>query len=721
MKKIFILIFLTVCLSGYGQLSKVPMGVGTKLNVAFPIINLAIDQVNANTAAISLKTPITNASMLGLTKLTSLKVGNTKTGSTVVQIDSITVNGGNIYFYNGATILTAVPGTGSANWGSISGSIANQIDLTNALNAKANTSHTQAQSTITALSDSLLARYTKTQANTLFNLKANTSALSGYVPTSRTVNGHALTGNVSVTAADLSLGNVTNESKATMFTNSVFTGTHTIPSPFTLGATSVTTTGAQFNYSNTLTSNIQTQFKRITTGFYNVLTYGADSTGGVSSSSAIQSAINTAKNISANYGTGATVYIPAGTYLLSVPMKIYSNVTIEAAPNARFNITGAPGYVWTADDITMYANIRGGFWFLDENTDFFKVVIPTGNYIQFCDFENMVIKQCKNVFEITLSGTGWFTGVHFTNIKADEYVKILKVRPITVGDNFGGNVFTNISCQSFDGTRRTVSVIDSLGGSYNMFVNLMNWDFNAAVLKNSYTVNLTASSHDNYIWGGALTVDTLVNDGEDNMIYSDGQAVSHFSDSLLLYGKYGDRAIINKLTIGAPNAAGSTATPAGDIGIKLRSYMTNVNTKGSNYSVRIVGKNSASENRGSFMYLQTHGIANNENESAYVDALKLDPLGNADTYGAVNYVLDNSAGSNDTYTATITGFGFVTGKVITFHPLTANTDGCTLNINGGGAKAIVNQVGSGLTTNDMVAIGFYPLCWNGTNWTLMTK
>jgi len=49
----------------------------------------------------------------------------------------------------------------------------------------------------------------------------------------------------------LNLNNVTNESKATMFTNSVFTGTHTIPTPFTLGATSVTTTGAQLNYLNT--------------------------------------------------------------------------------------------------------------------------------------------------------------------------------------------------------------------------------------------------------------------------------------------------------------------------------------------------------------------------------------------------------------------------------------------------------------------------------------
>ena len=38
-----------------------------------------------------------------------------------------------------------------------------------------------------------------------------------------------------------------------------FTGTVTMPTPFTLGATSVTTTAAQLNYLNTASSNIQTQ------------------------------------------------------------------------------------------------------------------------------------------------------------------------------------------------------------------------------------------------------------------------------------------------------------------------------------------------------------------------------------------------------------------------------------------------------------------------------
>lgn len=53
MKKILVLSFMLLSAIGFGQLSTVPMGVGTKLNVAFPIINTAIDQINVNTAAIA--------------------------------------------------------------------------------------------------------------------------------------------------------------------------------------------------------------------------------------------------------------------------------------------------------------------------------------------------------------------------------------------------------------------------------------------------------------------------------------------------------------------------------------------------------------------------------------------------------------------------------------------------------------------------------------------
>jgi hypothetical protein len=173
-------------------------------------------------------------------------------GSTLVKIDSITSSAGNIYFWSGGAILSAVPGGGSATWGAISGSLASQIDLTNALNLKANlvsptftgtptvpgyvpTSRTVNSKALTsnisltasdvgALGASDTASMLSKYARKYSPVFTGTPTVPGYVPTSRSVNGHTLTGNIAVTAADVGLGNVTNESKATMFTSPVFTG-----------------------------------------------------------------------------------------------------------------------------------------------------------------------------------------------------------------------------------------------------------------------------------------------------------------------------------------------------------------------------------------------------------------------------------------------------------------------------------------------------------------
>jgi hypothetical protein len=63
------------------------------------------------------------------------------------------------------------------------------------------------------------------------------------------------TGAVTLTSSDVGLGNVTNESKTTMFTSPTFTGTVTLPSTTSIGTISSTELG----YIDGVTSNIQTQ------------------------------------------------------------------------------------------------------------------------------------------------------------------------------------------------------------------------------------------------------------------------------------------------------------------------------------------------------------------------------------------------------------------------------------------------------------------------------
>src|SRR5579863_6705896 len=100
---------------------------------------------------------------------------------------------------DGAGNLTWVTGSGGVSWGSITGTLSAQTDLQNALNAK--------------------------------------------VPTSTTVNGHALSGNISVTASDVGLGNVTNNAQVT----SVSGTAPIISSGGTTPAISITQAGSSGN------------------------------------------------------------------------------------------------------------------------------------------------------------------------------------------------------------------------------------------------------------------------------------------------------------------------------------------------------------------------------------------------------------------------------------------------------------------------------------------
>lgn len=246
-------------------------------------------------------------------------IGEHPTGSNVVLLDSVIYTGGLLKFYNGSSLLSVgsgsmtYPGSGialsdgsqwlssitnnSANWntaytdrlkwdGGATGLTAAtgrtslgattvgsalflltnpsaitflRINADNSVSALSQSNFKTALSLVS--SDVGLGNVTNESKATMFTSPTFTGSptVPGYVPTSTTVNGHALTGNISVTASDVSLGNVTNESKATMFTSPTFTGTVTIPTPFTLGAVSVTTTGTELNYVSGVTSAIQTQ------------------------------------------------------------------------------------------------------------------------------------------------------------------------------------------------------------------------------------------------------------------------------------------------------------------------------------------------------------------------------------------------------------------------------------------------------------------------------
>jgi len=103
---------------------------------------------------------------------------------------------------------------GSATWGNITGTLSTQTDLQTALDGKQATgSYAVTTNNLSDLSNASTAR-----SNLGLVIGTNVLAPNG--------NGSALTG---LTATQVGLGNVTNESKATMFTSPTFTGTPVVP------------------------------------------------------------------------------------------------------------------------------------------------------------------------------------------------------------------------------------------------------------------------------------------------------------------------------------------------------------------------------------------------------------------------------------------------------------------------------------------------------------
>ena len=84
------------------------------------------------------------------------------------------------------------------------------------------------------------------------------------------------------------------------------------------------------------------------------------------------------------------------------------------------------------------------------------------------------------------------------------------------------------------------------------------------------------------------------------------------------------------------------------------------------------------------------------------------------------FIIGFDAGTTDDYAITLSNFrGYKTGMSVIFRANTANTTGCTLNINGMGAKAIVKGVSTALSSNDILALMYCQCVYDGTNFVLL--
>ena len=89
------------------------------------------------------------------------------------------------------------------------------------------------------------------------------------------------------------------------------------------------------------------------------------------------------------------------------------------------------------------------------------------------------------------------------------------------------------------------------------------------------------------------------------------------------------------------------------------------------------------------------------------------------TIATFNYAAD--AGANDSYVISLSPApaSYTTGMMVIFKANTANTTGCTINVNSLGVKNIVKRVSTTPATGDILQNMFCWLVYDGTNFVLL--
>lgn len=154
-----------------------------------------------------------------------------------------------------------------------------------------------------------------------------TASEVGAVPTTRTINDKVLSGDITLTKSDVGLGNVTNESKATMFTNAVLTGTPTAPTAATATDTTQIATTA-------FVHNVVDDFKD------NVTIENAEHATSADSATTATTANKVANSLTVK-GNDTTSAIFDGSAAKTVNITGAGTVSVAGSSNGTITITGS--------------------------------------------------------------------------------------------------------------------------------------------------------------------------------------------------------------------------------------------------------------------------------------------------------------------------------------------------------------------------------------------
>lgn len=383
---------------------------------------------------------------------------------------------------------------------------------------------------------------------------------------------------------------------------------------------------------------LKDNYNLLQNGQFNILDFGADPSGAVSSSTAIQQAVDAAAAWSATeLGLGATVKIPAGLYLITAGIQLQSYIHIVCDPGAMFYFPAAyAGTMWTNEpgNKCSFASVYGGVYGQQGGTRTWTFINlesdeGTNHFCMFNRFENMTVFDCYIGINFNVTNDGWINGNTFNKITFWRPIIGSQMRQAATGQGCDANFFTEINIQLLSGT--STYGLDwncAKAADHNKVVHMSFWDISAAAGDIAISTNCRYSYFDG-IMLGILPADinlVIIDTGYWNRIDYRGSWHSPFEYPIRIHGIYADRMTVDKLVIDHAGDPGTSVTPAGDVGIKLKSYQSTaygLNT--ANGAVRIITRNQAGSNNGSYLILQTHGTA--LDDVNYLNSVILKPSG----------------------------------------------------------------------------------------------
>lgn len=372
-----------------------------------------------------------------------------------------------------------------------------------------------------------------------------------------------------------------------------------------------------------------------TLGKENVISYGAVHGSG-SDVTAFQAAMDAAWREGGSYGDEKIMLVPAGVWHIDAPIIVRSRVTVEIADNATFYVpSGYTESVWLFADGTNETDvtINGGYYQEiaphEYNWSWVKIDKSDGNYVMFCTIKNATVRYASAVIDVSLTGSdSWANGNTFSDIIMWQPRSGIKVRADRGNNNqFDGNKFFNINIQTGSST---MFGIDSLSGYDNTFSNITFWDFDNAEAGRKAFVFWEDAWY-NQISNSMLSPgisDSWDDFGVDNNIWGFDNKYTEIRGGMIIDDDASNRKdSVSKLIIIGNGDAGITGAPAGDAGIRIKSYYTGYSSasynsmQSPNGSVRFIGQNEATNNNSSTAAIDVHG---NSPSVDYIRAISLD-------------------------------------------------------------------------------------------------